>query len=86
MKSSQNTKENIWLTERTAISLKVATQQPNPNLNKMNTRKVKRHRNSDTKNGATENHNRNTAFEWSVINYFGLKLVLRRQPHSHFLK
>ena len=46
--NSQNTKENIWSTELAAISQKVATQQPKPNLNNMNTRKVKRHRSSDT--------------------------------------
>ena len=56
-------------------------------------RKVKRHRNSDTRKQATENHNKNTALERSVINYLGgggggggLKLVLRAKPHSQFLK
>ena len=29
--NSQNTKENIWSTESSAISQKVATQQPKPN-------------------------------------------------------
>ena len=52
----------------------------------MNTRKVKRHRSSDTKK-ATENHNRTTALERSVMNYWGgLKLVLRAQAHHQFLK
>ena len=53
----------------------------------MNTSKVKRHRNSDTKKQATENHNNTTALEWSVMNYWGgLKLVLRAQLHPQFLK
>ena len=34
----------------------------------MNTRKVKRHRNSDTKKQATENHKKTTASERSVMN------------------
>ena len=52
----------------------------------MNTRKVKLHGNSDTKKQVTENHNKTTALERSVMNYWGLKLVLRRQPHHQFLK
>ena len=52
----------------------------------MNTHKVKRHRNSDIK--TTENHNKTTAFERSVMNNrgWGLKLVLPAQPRPQFLK
>ena len=35
---------------------------------------------------ATENHNKTTALERSVFNYWGLKLALRAQPHPQFLK
>ena len=35
----------------------------------VNTHKVKRHRNTDTKKQATENHNKTTALERSVMNY-----------------
>ena len=53
----------------------------------MNTRKVKRHRNPGHPKQATENHNKTTALERSVKNYWGVKLVLRAQPHPHqFLK
>ena len=45
----------------------------------MNTLKVKHHRNSDTKN-------RTTVLERSVMIYWGLKLVLRAQPHPQFLQ
>ena len=51
----------------------------------MNTCKVKYHRNSDKKKQATENHNKTTALERSLMNYWGLKLVLRA-PHPQFLK
>ena len=38
-------------------------------------------------NLATENHNKTTALERSVMNYWGwLKLALRAQPHPQFLK
>ena len=46
----------------------------------MNKHKVKHHRNSDT-NTANRDHTRTTALERSVMNYWGLKLVLRAQPH-----
>ena len=45
----------------------------------MNTPKVKPQQNSDT-----ENHS-NTALERSVMDYWGLKHVLRRQPRPQFL-
>ena len=38
------------------------------------------------KNQAKENQNKTTALEWSVMNYWGLKLVLRAQSHPQFLK
>ena len=40
----------------------------------MNTHKVKRERNSDTKKRATENHNKTTALERIVMSYWGLTL------------
>ena len=46
----------------------------------MNKHEVKHHRNSDTK-AANRDHIRTTALERSVMNYWGLKLVLRAQPH-----
>ena len=46
----------------------------------MNKHKVKHHRKSDTNTG-NRDHIRTTALERSVMNYWGLKLVLRRQPH-----
>ena len=46
----------------------------------MNKHKVKHHRNSDTKT-ANRDHIRTTALEWSEMNNWGLKLVLRTQPH-----
>ena len=54
----------------------------NPNRTKsiMNKRKVKHHRNSDTKPDNSV-HIRTTALERSVMNYWGLKYVLRAQPH-----
>ena len=57
--------------------------------NNINMHKVKRHRNSDTKKQATENHNKTTALERSVMNNWGgggLKHVLRHQPRPQFLK
>ena len=56
----------------------------NRTKNNISTRKVKRHRNSDTK----EPH-KTPALERSVINYLGVggfKLVKRAQPHPQFLK
>ena len=44
---------------------------------------VPRHRNSEQE---TENHNKTTALERSVMNYWGIKHVLRRQPRPQFLK
>ena len=41
----------------------------------MNKHKVKHHRNTDTKT-ANRDHTRTTALERSVMNYWGLKLVL----------
>ena len=38
---------------------------------KKNTRKVKRHRNSDTKTMKTENYHKITALERSMMNYLG---------------
>ena len=54
--------------------------------NNMNKHKVKRNRNPDTKKQAIENHNETTAPERPVMNYWGLKLVLRAQPHPQLLK
>ena len=53
----------------------------------MNTRKVNVTK-TLTQKQATENHNKTTAFERSVMNYWGggLKLVLHAQPHPQFLK
>ena len=45
----------------------------------MNKNKVKHHRKSDTKT-ANKDHIRTTALERSVMNYWGLKLVLCAQP------
>ena len=58
----------------------------NPNRTKilMNNHKVKYHQNSDTKTGNRE-HTRTTALERSVMNYWGLKHVLRVQPRNHIL-
>ena len=67
---------------------------PKRTKNIIKTHKVKRHRNSH-QNQATENTNRTTALERSVINYWpsggggvggGLKHLLRRQPRPQFLK
>ena len=44
-------KENIWSTEWAAISQRWPLSNRNRTKNNMNTRKVKRHRNSDTKTG-----------------------------------
>ena len=46
----------------------------------MNKHKVKHKRKSDSKTG-NRDHIRTIALERSVLNYWGLKLVLRRQPH-----
>ena len=53
----------------------------NPNRTKsiMNKHKVKHHRNSDSKTG-NRDHIRTSALELSVMNNWGFKLVLRRQP------
>ena len=53
---------------------------PNRTNSIMNKHKVKHHRNSDTKTG-NRDHIRTTALERSLMNYWGLKLVLRVQPH-----
>ena len=55
----------------------------NPNWTKsiMNKHKAKHHSKSDTKT-ANRDHIRTTALERSVMNYWGLKLVLRAQPHN----
>ena len=45
----------------------------------MNKHNVKHHRDSDTKT-ANRDHTRTTNLERSVMNYWGLKLVLRVQP------
>ena len=47
----------------------------------MNKHKVKHHRNFDIKT-ANRDHTRTTALERSVMNYWGLKLVLRAQPQN----
>ena len=54
----------------------------NPNRAKsiINKHKIKHHRNTDTKTG-NRDHIRTTALERSVMNNWGLKLVLRLQPH-----
>ena len=53
--------------------------------NNMNTLKVKRHPNSDTKTGNREQQQK-TALERSVMIYCGAKIVLLAQPHPQFLK
>ena len=50
----------------------------------MNTRKKKRHRNSDTKTGNREPQQNFRI--GTVLLGGGLRLVLRAQPHPHFLK
>ena len=57
----------------------------NPNHN-MTTGEVKRHRTLTPKTGKREYHNRTTTLERSVMYYWGLKHVLRRQPYPQFLK
>ena len=52
-----------------ALSQKVPSQQPKPNL-KQYVHKVNRHQNRH-QTQSTENHNRNTALERSVMNYWG---------------
>ena len=53
----------------------------------VNKRKVKHHRNSDTKTGNRE-HNRTTALERSVMKYWGkgLKSILRAKHRPQFLE
>ena len=46
---------------------------------------MKRHRNSDTKKQATANRNKTTALERSVMNYWGLKLILNAQFQCIFI-
>ena len=57
----------------------------NPNRTKsiINKHKVKHHRNSETKTGNRDNIRLigTVTLERSVMNYWGLKLVLRMQPH-----
>ena len=57
-------KDNIWSTEWAAIFQKVATQQPKP------IRKVKRHQLWHQVQ-VTENNNKTTALERSVMKYWG---------------
>ena len=63
--------ENKWLTEWTAISQKVVTQQPKPN------KKYNEQTLGETspklwhQKQATENYIRTTALERSVMNYWG---------------
>ena len=62
LNSNGKNKVNIWPTDWGAISQRWPLCSPNRIKNIMNTRKVKRHRNSDIKTG-TENHNRTTALD-----------------------
>ena len=68
----QNTKRTYGQTSEQLFPKRWSLSNPNRTRN-MNTRKVKRHLNSDTKTGNL-NHNRTTGVERSVINYLGMGL------------
>ena len=75
--NSQNTKITYGQPSEQLFPKRWPLSNPNRTKNRMNTRKVKRHRKTDTKN---RQQRIITALERSVMNYWGLKLVLRAQP------
>ena len=79
--NSQNTKGTYGQPREQLFPKRWPLNNRNRTRNNMNTRKVKRHRKQ-----VTENHNKITAFELSVMNYWGLKQALRRQPHPQVFK
>ena len=82
--NSQNTKRTYGQPSEQLFPKRWPLSNRNRTKNNMNKRKAKRHRNSDPKQ-VTDDHNKTTALERSVMNYCGLKVVLRRQPHPQFL-
>ena len=76
--NSQNTKRTYGQPSEQLFPKRWPLSNPNRATNNMNTLKVKRHRYPDTKN-RQQNHNKTTALERPVMNYWlgGLILVLR---------
>ena len=83
--NSQNTKRTYGQPSEKLFLKRWPLSNRNRTKTDRNTRKVKRHQNSDTKTGNKEPQ-KTTALERSVMNYWGLKLALRVQPHPKFLK
>ena len=82
--NSQNIKSTYGQPSEQLFTKRWPLSKQNRTKNNMNTRKLKRHRNSDTKIGNREPQQNYRLAERSVMNYWGLKLVLRRQPHPQF--
>ena len=82
--SSQNTKRPYGQPSEQLFPKMWQLSNRNRTKNNINTRKVKRHRNTDTKTGETQqNYRLGTDSNEKVGG--GLKLVLRRHPHLQFL-
>ena len=89
--NSQNTKRTYGQPSEQLFPKRWPLSNRSRTKNNMNTRKVKRHRNADTKTGNREsqqNYRRGTVSNELVCVCVwgggGLKLVLRRQPHPQF--
>ena len=84
--NSQNTKRTYGQPSEQLFPKRWPLSNRNRTKNNMNTHKVKNVTETLTPKHTTENHNKTTALERSVMNYWGLKHVLRRQPRPQFLK
>ena len=82
--NSQNTKRTYGQPSEQLFSKRWPLSYRNRTKN-MNTREVNVTKTLTPKQ-TTKNHNKTTALERSVVIYWGLKLVLRAQPHPQFLK
>ena len=69
--NSQNTKRTYGQPSEQLYPKRWPFSNRNRTKNNMNTHKVKRHRNSDTKKQTTEHNNKTTSLERSVMNYWG---------------
>ena len=87
--NSQNTKRTYCQPSEQLLPKRWPISNQNRTKNNMNTRKVKRHRNSDSKTGNREPHQNyrlGTVSNELLGGGGGGKLVLRAQPHPQFLK
>ena len=83
--NSQNTKTPYGQLSEQLFTKRWPLSNPNRTKNNVNTRKVKRHRNSDTQN-RQQNYRLGTVSNELLGEGGGLKLDLRAQPYPQFLK